>query len=214
MNDTTNIKNFYNADKYFLVDTINGTLKASNINLKAIPNSPINLKGRMTYKVLSKKRIEEKDSDKEIYTSVETLGFLRTSFDPYQEDLDVINYEVLKLLGINAMHDIVFAENIKTATEKFSDCFKKMRRVNVNYLIIVCRRSRRSGYSCQGHYRHSGRPFRPCCHRRSRQCLKLPLFLIPESSLQQSLNPGRVCSLCRLQGCQSISSRCQMFRQQ
>ena len=103
MNDTTDIKNFYNADKYFLVDTINGTLKASNINLKAIPNSPINLKGRMTYKVLSKKRIEEKDSDKEIYTSVETLGFLRTSFDPYQEDLDVINYEVLKLLGINAM---------------------------------------------------------------------------------------------------------------
>ena len=103
MNDTTDIKNFYNADKYFLVDTINGTLKASNINLKAIPNSPINLKGRMTYKVLSKKRIEEKDSDKEIYTSVETLGFLRTSFDPYQEDLDIINYEVLKLLGINAM---------------------------------------------------------------------------------------------------------------
>ena len=76
MNDTTEIKNFYNADKYFLVDTINGTLKASNINLKAIPNSPTNLKGRMTYKVLSKKRIEEKDSDKEIYTSVETLGFL------------------------------------------------------------------------------------------------------------------------------------------
>ena len=103
MNDTTEIKNFYNADKYFLVDTINGTLKASNINLKAIPNSPTNLKGRMTYKVLSKKRIDEKDSDKEIYTSVETLGFLRTSFDPYQEDLDVINYEVLKLLGINAM---------------------------------------------------------------------------------------------------------------
>lgn len=103
MNDTTDIKNFYNADKYFLVDTINGNLKASNINLRAIPNSPINLRGRLTYKVLSKKRIEDVDSDKDVYTSVETLGFLRTSLEPYQEDLDVINYEVLKLLGINAM---------------------------------------------------------------------------------------------------------------
>ena len=102
MNDT-DIKNFYNADKYFLIDTINGNLKASNINLKAIPESPINLKGRLTYKVLSKKRIEDKESEKEIYTAVETLGFLRTSKDPYQEDLDIINYEVLKLLGINAM---------------------------------------------------------------------------------------------------------------
>lgn len=103
MNDTTDIKNFYNADKYFLVDTINGNLKASNINLRAIPNSPINLRGRLTYNVLSKKRIEDVDSDKDVYTSVETLGFLRTSLEPYQEDLDVINYEVLKLLGINAM---------------------------------------------------------------------------------------------------------------
>ena len=33
--------------------------------------------------------------------------------------------ELVGLLGINAMHDIVFAENIKTATEKSGDCFKK-----------------------------------------------------------------------------------------
>lgn len=101
--NNTDIKNFYHADKYFLVDTINGNLKASNINLKLIPDSPINLRGRLTYKVLSKKRIEDTDSDQDIYTSVETLGFVRTSLEPYQEDLDVINYEVLRLLGINAM---------------------------------------------------------------------------------------------------------------
>ena len=31
------------------------------------------------------------------------MGFLHTSDSPYQDDLDVISYEVLKLLGINAM---------------------------------------------------------------------------------------------------------------
>ncbi len=101
--NNTDIKNFYNADKYFLVDTINGTLKASNINLEVIPNSPINLRGRLTYKVLSKKRLEDTTNDKDVYVAVETLGFLRTSTEPYQEDLDIINYEVLRLLGINAM---------------------------------------------------------------------------------------------------------------
>lgn len=101
--NNTDIKNFYNADKYFLVDTINGTLKASNINLEVIPNSPINLRGRLTYKVLSKKRLEDTTNDKDVYVAVETLGFLRTSAEPYQEDLDIINYEVLRLLGINAM---------------------------------------------------------------------------------------------------------------
>lgn len=101
--NNTDIKNFYNADKYFLVDTINGTLKASNINLEVIPNSPINLRGRLTYKVLSKKRLEDITNDKDVYVAVETLGFLRTSTEPYQEDLDIINYEVLRLLGINAM---------------------------------------------------------------------------------------------------------------
>lgn len=101
--NNTDIKNFYNADKYFLVDTINGTLKASNINLEVIPNSPINLRGRLTYKVLSKKRLENTTNDKDVYVAVETLGFLRTSTEPYQEDLDIINYEVLRLLGINAM---------------------------------------------------------------------------------------------------------------
>ena len=51
------MNNFYNADKYFLVDTVRGNLKASNINLVPLSNVAINLYNRRTLKVLSKKRL-------------------------------------------------------------------------------------------------------------------------------------------------------------
>lgn len=97
------MNNFYNADKYFLVDTIHGNLKASNINLVPLSNALINLYSRRTFKVLSKKRIVDEITGKESFVPIESLGFLHTSDSPYQDDLDVISYEVLKLLGINAM---------------------------------------------------------------------------------------------------------------
>lgn len=97
------MNNFYNADKYFLVDTIHGNLKASNINLVPLSNALINLYNRRTFKVLSKKRIVDEITGKESFVPIESLGFLHTSDSPYQDDLDVISYEVLKLLGINAM---------------------------------------------------------------------------------------------------------------
>lgn len=97
------MNNFYNADKYFLVDTIHGNLKASNINLVPLSNALINLYNRRTFKVLSKKRIVDEITGKESFLPIESLGFLHTSDSPYQDDLDVISYEVLKLLGINAM---------------------------------------------------------------------------------------------------------------
>lgn len=97
------MNNFYNADKYFLVDTIHGNLKASNINLVPLSNVLINLYNRRTFKVLSKKRIVDEITGKESFVPIESLGFLHTSDSPYQDDLDVISYEVLKLLGINAM---------------------------------------------------------------------------------------------------------------
>ena len=97
------MNNFYNADKYFLVDTIHGNLKASNINLVPLSNALINLYNRRTFKVLSKKRIVDEITGKESFVPIESLGFLHTSDSPYQDDLDVIAYEVLKLLGINAM---------------------------------------------------------------------------------------------------------------
>lgn len=97
------MNNFYNADKYFLVDTVRGNLKASNINLVPLSNVAINLYNRRTFKVLSKKRLVEEETGKETYIPIESLGFLHTSDSPYQDDLDVIGYEVLKLLGINAM---------------------------------------------------------------------------------------------------------------
>ena len=97
------MNNFYNADKYFLVDTIHGNLKASNINLVPLSNALINLYNRRTFKVLSKKRIVDEITGKESFVPIESLGFLHTSDSPYQDDLDVIGYEVLKLLGINAM---------------------------------------------------------------------------------------------------------------
>lgn len=97
------MNNFYNADKYFLVDTIHGNLKASNINLVPLSNALINLYNRRTFKVLSKKRIVDEMTGKESFVPIESLGFLHTSDSPYQDDLDVISYEVLKLLGINAM---------------------------------------------------------------------------------------------------------------
>ena len=97
------MNNFYNADKYFLVDTIHGNLKASNINLVPLSNVLINLYNRRTFKVLSKKRIVDEITGKESFVPIESLGFLHTSDSPYQDDLDVIAYEVLKLLGINAM---------------------------------------------------------------------------------------------------------------
>lgn len=97
------MNNFYNADKYFLVDTVRGNLKASNINLVPLSNVAINLYNRRTFKVLSKKRLVDEETGKESYIPIESLGFLHTSDSPYQDDLDVIGYEVLKLLGINAM---------------------------------------------------------------------------------------------------------------
>ncbi len=97
------MNNFYNADKYFLVDTVRGNLKASNINLVPLSNVAINLYNRRTFKVLSKKRLVDEETGKETYIPIESLGFLHTSDSPYQDDLDVIGYEVLKLLGINAM---------------------------------------------------------------------------------------------------------------
>ena len=97
------MNNFYNADKYFLVDTVRGNLKASNINLVPLSNVAINLYNRRTFKVLSKKRLVDEEAGKETYMPIESLGFLHTSDSPYQDDLDVICYEVLKLLGINAM---------------------------------------------------------------------------------------------------------------
>ena len=97
------MNNFYNADKYFLVDTIHGNLKASNINLVPLSNALINLYSRRTFKVLSKKRIVDEITGKESFVPIESLGFLHNSDSPYQDDLDVISYEVLKLLGINAM---------------------------------------------------------------------------------------------------------------
>ena len=97
------MNNFYNADKYFLVDTVRGNLKASNINLVPLSNVAINLYNRRTFKVLSKKRLVDEEAGKESFMPIESLGFLHTSNSPYQDDLDVIDYEVLKLLGINAM---------------------------------------------------------------------------------------------------------------
>ncbi len=97
------MNNFYNADKYFLVDTIHGNLKASNINLVPLSNVNINLPKRRTFKVLSKKRMVDEVSGKESYMPIESLGFLNSSEKNYQNDLDVINYEILKLLGINGM---------------------------------------------------------------------------------------------------------------
>ena len=97
------MNNFYNADKYFLVDTVRGNLKDSNINLVPLSNVAINLYNRRTFKVLSKKRLVDEETGKESYIPIESLGFLHTSDSPYQDDLDVIGYEVLKLLGINAM---------------------------------------------------------------------------------------------------------------
>ena len=97
------MNNFYNADKYFLVDTIHGNLKASNINLVPLSNVNINLPKRRTFKVLSKKRMVDELTGKESYMPIESLGFLNSSEKNYQNDLDVINYEILKLLGINGM---------------------------------------------------------------------------------------------------------------
>lgn len=97
------MNNFYNADKYFLVDTIHGNLKASNINLVPLSNVSINLYNRRTFKVLSKKRLVDEVTGKEFFMPIESLAFLNTSASPYQDDLDVIDYEVLKLLGISAM---------------------------------------------------------------------------------------------------------------
>ena len=97
------MNNFYNADKYFLIDTIHGNLKASNINLVPLSNVNINLPKRRTFKVLSKKRMVDELTGKESYMPIESLGFLNSSEKNYQNDLDVINYEILKLLGINGM---------------------------------------------------------------------------------------------------------------
>ena len=73
------MNNLYNADKYFLVDTIHGNLKASNINLVPLSNALINLHNRRTFKVLSKKRI------------VDEITGLSISYVAAQENLEKFN---------------------------------------------------------------------------------------------------------------------------
>ena len=73
------MNNFYNADKYFLVDTVRGNLKASNINLVPLSNVAINLYNRRTFKVLSKKRI------------VDEITGLSISYVAAQENLEKFN---------------------------------------------------------------------------------------------------------------------------
>ena len=80
------MNDFYNADKYFLVDTIHGNLKASNINLVPLSNVNINLPKRRTFKVLSKKRMVDEVSGKESYMPIESLGFLNSSEKNYQNE--------------------------------------------------------------------------------------------------------------------------------
>ena len=95
------MNNFYNADKYFLVDTVRGNLKASNINLVPLSNVAINLYNRRTFKVLSKKRLVDEEAGKESFMPIESLGFLHTSNSPYQDDLDMILWRINECYPLN-----------------------------------------------------------------------------------------------------------------
>lgn len=103
MDNKDTVKTFYNADNYFLVDTINGKLKASNINIKGLRKEIAPIIGHKSYCAISKKRVINPKTEEEEYVSVESLAYLKSSEYTYQDDLDIINYEIAKLLGIKAM---------------------------------------------------------------------------------------------------------------
>jgi len=104
---------FYNASKYYLVDTEAGKLKASSISIK---RKDINIiREYLTYEMASKKRQTDINGE-EVLVPIESLVFLKRTDETYKDDLDIINYEVAHLLGIRALpafHIIAVSEEEK-----------------------------------------------------------------------------------------------------
>ena len=91
---------FFESQEYFLVDTFNGEVKKNSINFKVVNNSKYKLKNAKEVVITSHERGYDENLNDVIINEKNYLGFLKSSYDTYRDDLDIVNSEIADLLDV------------------------------------------------------------------------------------------------------------------
>ena len=93
---------FFNGDKYYLVNIFNGEVKKNLINFSIINNTKYNLLNSKEISIASKTKEIDTITGEELFVETEHQGFLKSSVDSYKDDLDIINSEIAELLDFSS----------------------------------------------------------------------------------------------------------------
>lgn len=93
---------FFEENKYYLVDTFNGEIKKNLIKFNVIHNSKYNLTNTKEVAIESKTKEIDPLTGEEQYIESIYQAFMKSSNDSYKDDLDLINSEIAELLDVQS----------------------------------------------------------------------------------------------------------------